>query len=114
MYHFLLGDTRPVSARKCRANPETGLLIAHCCLMRLEIEYPPHLPAALQETREQFEAEARMAMAVKLFELKRISSGIAAQLAGMPRAEFLLALHRYGVAMLDLADDELLADAANA
>lgn len=82
--------------------------------MAFEIDYPPQLPDALQQTREQFEAEAKMAMAVKLFEMKRISSGIAAQLAGVPRAQFLLSLHRYGVPMIDLTGEELASDIANA
>ena len=55
-----------------------------------------------------------MAMAVKLFEMKRLSSGIAAKLAGMDRVTFLLSLHRYGVAMIDLEEDELLSDLENA
>jgi predicted HTH domain antitoxin len=38
-----------------------------------------------------------MAMAVKLFEMKRLSSGMAAQLAGMERVTFLLNLHHYGL-----------------
>jgi predicted HTH domain antitoxin len=82
--------------------------------MQLVIEYPPMLPDALQQTRAAFEQEARMAMAVKLFEMKRISSGIAAKLAGMDRIEFLLSLHRYGVAMIDLEEEELLTDLDNA
>jgi predicted HTH domain antitoxin len=82
--------------------------------MALEIEYPRELPSVLHQTREQFEAEARMAMAVKLFEMKRISSGIASQMAGLPRAHFLLALHRYGVPMIDLDEEELQSDFANA
>ena len=49
---------------------------------KMTIEYPANLPDILQATRLQFEQEARMAMAVKLFEMKRISSGIAAALAG--------------------------------
>jgi len=34
-----------------------------------------------------------MAMAVKLFEMKRLSSGMAATLAGLNRVNFLLNLH---------------------
>lgn len=82
--------------------------------MAFEIDYPPELPSVLHETREQFEAEARMAMAVKLFEMKRVSSGIAAQMAGIPRAHFLLALHRFGVPMVDLTAEELQSDLTNA
>ena len=82
--------------------------------MQLVIEYPKLLPDALQQTRADFEQEAKMAMAVKLFEMKRLSSGIAARLAGMDRVAFLLSLHRYGVAMIDLDAEDLLADLENA
>ncbi|MBW4540090.1 MAG: UPF0175 family protein [Myxacorys chilensis ATA2-1-KO14] len=81
--------------------------------MQLRINYPELLPAALQQTPEQFEQEAKWAMAVKLFEMKRISSGIAAELIGIDRVTFLLNLHRYGVAMIDLSEAELQSDLAN-
>jgi predicted HTH domain antitoxin len=82
--------------------------------MQLIINYPEKLPDALQQSSEQFEREAKMAMAVKLYEMKRISSGTAAALAGVERVEFLLDLHRYGVAAIDLSTDELQADLDNA
>jgi predicted HTH domain antitoxin len=41
-----------------------------------------------------FAREVRMLAAVKLYELGRLSSGRAAELAGVPRVEFLLALGR--------------------
>jgi predicted HTH domain antitoxin len=83
-------------------------------MSQLKIDYPETLPDALQQMREQFEQEAKMAIAVKLFEMKRISSGLAAQLAGIDRVTFLLNLHRYGVAMIDLTEEELISDLANA
>ena len=82
--------------------------------MQLVVEYPSSLPDILQETPEQFEQEAKMAMVVKLFELKRISSGIAAEVVGMDRVSFLLSLHRYGVPMIDLDETELESDMKNA
>jgi predicted HTH domain antitoxin len=82
--------------------------------LQLRIDYPDTLPDALQETREQFESEAKMAMAVKLFEMKRISSGMAAALIGMQRVDFILALHRFDVAAIDLDEYELLSDVHNA
>ena len=82
--------------------------------MQIVIDYPEHLPDALQTTRAAFEQEARMAMAVKLFEMKRLSSGLAAQMAGVDRMTFLLSLYRYGVPMIDLGEDELASDLANA
>jgi hypothetical protein len=41
----------------------------------LHIEYPSTLPDALHQAPSEFEQDARLAMAVKLFEMKRISSG---------------------------------------
>ena len=78
--------------------------------MQLIIDYPPSLPDALKRSQEQFEQEAKMAMAVKLFEMKRLSSGMAARLAGVDRVSFLLNLHLYGVAMIDLDEKELQSD----
>lgn len=82
--------------------------------MQLRIDYPETLPDALQQTPEQFEQEAKMAMAVKLFEMKRLSSGMAAALVGMDRVSFLWNLHRYGIPVIDLSEEELLSDLKNA
>jgi predicted HTH domain antitoxin len=82
--------------------------------LQMKIDYPEILPDALQKSRDQFEYEAKMAMAIKLFEMQRLSSGLAASLVGLDRVTFLLQLHQYGAAMLDLADEELLADVEHA
>jgi len=81
---------------------------------KMEIEYPDTLPDLLQESPEEFEREAKMAMAVKLFELKRISSAFAAKMVGMDRVSFLLELHRYGVEMISMESEELASDVENA
>ncbi len=83
-------------------------------LNKITIDYPQTLPDCLQTTREQFENEAKMAMAVKLFEMKRLSSSIAAQIVGMDRITFLLSLHNFGVPLIDLEEEELLSDIENA
>ena len=82
--------------------------------LQLKIDYPETLPDAMQLTREQFEQEAKWAMAAKLFELKQISSGCAAKLVGTDRVSFLLGLHRYGVAAIDLTEEEFKSDVENA
>ncbi len=82
--------------------------------MEMTIQYPETLPDALRQTRAEFEREAKMAMAIKLFEMGRISSGVAASLAGLDRVAFLLKLHEYGVSMVQGDEDELQEDLANA
>jgi len=80
---------------------------------KMIIEYPDTLPDLLQESPEEFERKAKIAMAVKLFELKRISSGIAAEMVGMERVSFLLELRKYGVEMINMEPEELASDVKN-
>ena len=82
--------------------------------MQIIVKVPGKLPDAVHCTPQQFEQEAKMAMAVKLYEMKRLSSGMAASLVGMNRVQFLGELHRYGVAVIDMDDAELAEDIANA
>ncbi len=67
----------------------------------LAISYPEELPEALGETVEEFEQELRFLVAAKLYELGRISSGRAAELAGMNRVEFLHHLGRYRISVFN-------------
>ena len=78
------------------------------------VNYSPTLPDALHQSALEFEQDAKMAMAAKLYELKRLSSGMAANLIGMERVEFLLNLSRYGVAIHDISAEELQNDFDNA
>lgn len=90
-------------------------LCYHLAMNRsIHIEYPSTLPDALQKTPAEFEREARLAMAVKLFEMKRLSSGQAALLAGIGRTTFLMQLSEQGVAMIDLPAEELADDVRHA
>lgn len=82
--------------------------------MQLVIDIPQELPDALHCTASEFSQQAKMAMAAKLYEMGRVSSGMAAQMAGVDRAWFLVNLSHYGVAVHDLAFDELESDVKNA
>lgn len=74
----------------------------------LTIELPSDgLPSPTELTGD-FANEARFLLALKLFELGRITSGKAGRLCGMGRVEFLLAAGRAGVPVVDLTDDELI------
>lgn len=74
------------------------------------VNYPDTIPAVVNQSPEDFEAEAKRAMAVKLFELGRLSSGQAAQLIGISRVEFLLTCRQMGVASVEWDDKEIEAE----
>lgn len=63
----------------------------------IQIEYPESWTAVVNTSSEAFEHDARMALAVKLFEMGRLTSGQAAHLANIDRVTFLLACPQWGV-----------------
>ena len=80
----------------------------------LTIPYPEELLLSLKENPEQFETEARLLLAVKLYELGKVSTGMAARLAGMGRVAFMFALGRFGLSPIGVEPSELAEDMANA
>jgi predicted HTH domain antitoxin len=64
---------------------------------QITLDIPEKLLIAEKTDEASFARELRMLAAVKLFELGRLSSGRAAELADMSRVEFLSSLSRYKV-----------------
>lgn len=81
---------------------------------QLTIPYPNDLLLSLKVTPERFESDARMLLAVKLYELGRVTTGIAAQIAGIDRVAFLFELGKFGLSPVGVDPDELESDFANA
>ena len=77
---------------------------------RLNIDYPDNFTAAFNQSKDAFEQEAKMAMAVKLFEMGRLSSGQAAHMAGVSRIKFLLECSRFGVPSVYWEQEEIKAE----
>jgi predicted HTH domain antitoxin len=63
----------------------------------LTIPYPETLPDAVHMSDADFRREAVLAMAVKLFEMGKLTTGQAAELAEIPRVMFIQMLSRFGV-----------------
>ena len=80
----------------------------------LTIDYGEEVLLALGLSPDQFREEAKMLIAVKLYEMGRLSTGAAAKLAGIPKPLFLTKLADYGVATFDLSDEELRRDMTHA
>jgi predicted HTH domain antitoxin len=73
----------------------------------LVLDIPDESLLALHESPARCGAELRLVAAVKLFELRRLSSGAAARLAGLPKCVFLMKLADYGVNTFSLTQEEL-------
>ena len=73
----------------------------------LSVQYPGSIPAIMNIAPRVFEEEAKMAMAVKLFEMGRLTSGQAAVMAGISRVAFLLQCHRFGAVCAEWSEEEL-------
>jgi len=66
-------------------------------LQQITINVSEKILLAEKTDAASFARELRLLAAIKLYELGRLSSGRAAELAGMSRVEFLLTLSRYKV-----------------
>ena len=76
-------------------------------MSQIVFDIPEESLASLKLTPEAVVDELRLAAAVKLYELGRLSSGAAAKLAGIPRVVFLSRLADYGVDTFQLSEAEL-------
>jgi len=71
------------------------------------MDLPEKASLALKVPVEALGQELLLAAAVKFYELGRLSSGAAAELAGVPKPLFLAKLADFGVSTFDLKKDEL-------
>ena len=80
----------------------------------LSIPYPETLLLSLKKSPEAFEAEARLLLAIKFYEMGQITTGTAANLAGIGRVAFMFELARFGLSPIGQTPDDVAEDFANA
>ena len=76
-------------------------------MKQMTIDYPDDLELAVQTTTEEMQAQIRLMAALKMFELGKLSSGKAAELAGLSRVEFFDLCGRYRVPVFNYLPEEL-------
>jgi predicted HTH domain antitoxin len=81
---------------------------------KIQIELPDEVLLSLKERPEGLSRVIRMAAAAKLYELGKLSSGRAADLAGLRQVSFLQTLERYGVPIFEVTEEELAHDVRHA
>jgi predicted HTH domain antitoxin len=81
---------------------------------QLTIDLPPEALAALQLSPEQAAREARRILAIHWYHQGRISQGTGAQIAGLSRHDFLVALSDAQVPVIQIDGDELAEEISRA
>ncbi len=81
----------------------------------INIEYPESLANTLRLSGKDFESEMKKSSLVKLYELGKVSSGVAARVLEISRLDFLELLAKYNVSVLNGFDpDDLNEEIENA
>jgi predicted HTH domain antitoxin len=78
------------------------------------IHYPAAVLWAIDKEPAEFETEARLLLALSLYESGRLSTELAAQLAGMSRFAFIFELGKHGLSPFGTTAAELAEDIENA
>ncbi len=73
----------------------------------LSIPYPDDLLIMSGKPPQELEEEMRFLLAVKLFEVHRLSLGKAAAFCGMNKVRFMFELGRLHVPVMNLDDDQI-------
>ena len=83
-------------------------------MQAIQIRCPDTILLSLNESPDVVARDLCLTAAVKFYEMGRLSSGRAAELAGLTRVAFLSKLAEFGVSVSDLSLEELKKDVANA
>lgn len=80
----------------------------------ITINFPGNLAVSLKMDDKEFSSEIKKAAMLKLYELGKISSGMAAKVLGISRLDFLDMLFKYNISTLSSDVNEIKKDFENA
>jgi predicted HTH domain antitoxin len=81
--------------------------------VQVSIELPQGVLSALRQDPASFVQEMRLAAAAKWYEMQLVSQAKAAEIAGVSRAEFLIALNRFGVSPFQYEANEIVQEVSS-
>ena len=83
-------------------------------MSKIKLDVPDSVPGAIEVSEDELADELSLLAAIKLYELRRLSSGAAADLAGIPRTQFLMKLGDYSVATFRFTSSDMEEEAEHA
>ena len=75
--------------------------------VQVNLQLPDSVFSALRKSPDEFVAEMRITAAVKWYEMQMVSQAKAAEIAGLSRHDFLMALSRFNVSPFQTTPEEL-------
>ena len=79
-------------------------------MIQIPVYIPESLPHSLKMTQKEFSNEISLLLAMKLYEMGKISASMAADVAGLNRLAFLSLLGKYNVPAINLQGEEVDAE----
>jgi predicted HTH domain antitoxin len=87
--------------------PFSEMKAGHAMEEILNVRLPGEIRQMLNRTPEELARDMRLYSALMLFQLKKLSSGAAAEMAGIPRVLFLDLCAEYGIPVTQISADDL-------
>lgn len=76
----------------------------------ISIDFPADIFLALNETENELKQRIKISLAVRLYELEKLTIGKAAQVSGLSRLQFETILSENEISISNLTIDEVISD----